>query len=112
MSGVLLLRGEGSGGPPGAVPEHQRDPELAAVLGGDDELELGDPPRRAVAAGLQQLPGRQRHGRDDQEVLARRLGHGRCPPVVRSGVCWGASTVGRGAGYGTGRVAPPWWRGY
>src|SRR3954465_7914172 len=73
----LTPRGEESGGPPGAVPEDQRDAELATVLRGDDELELGDPHRWTVTAGLEQLPGRQGHRGDDEDVVGRRLGHAR-----------------------------------
>src|SRR3954453_13490588 len=61
LTAQLTPSGEGAGGPPGAVPVDQRDPQLAAVLRGHDELELGDPDRRAVASGRDHLPGRQRH---------------------------------------------------
>src|SRR5688572_28261017 len=69
--------GDGSGRPPGAVPVDEGDPEFAAVLGGDDELELGDPERGAVVLGLQELPGRQGHRGHDEDVVAGRLCHGR-----------------------------------
>src|SRR6476660_1929728 len=72
----LTRTGEGSGRPPGAVAEDERDPQLAAVLRGDDELELGDPEWGPVVRRLDHLPGRQGHRRDDEDVVAWRFGHG------------------------------------
>src|SRR6476469_5491379 len=63
---------EGSGRPPGAVPVDERDAQLAAVRGGDDELERGDPERRPVVRGVDHLSGRQGHRRDDEDVVSGR----------------------------------------
>src|SRR3954451_7351650 len=50
--------GQPSGRPPGAVPMRQRDAELAAVLGGDHDLDLGDSDRWSVVLRLEQPAGR------------------------------------------------------
>src|SRR3954454_372339 len=68
---------QGSGRPPGAVPVDEGDAQLAAVLGGDDELELGDADRRAVVPGLEHAASGERHRAKDEDVLGGRLDHGR-----------------------------------
>src|SRR4051794_16018942 len=80
---------QGSGRPPGAVPVDEGDAQLAAVLGGDDELELGDADRRAVVPGLEHAAGGERDRGKDEDVLGGRLDHGRS-----SSGCADPSTVG------------------
>ena len=62
------------------------DAQLSAVLGGDDDLDLGDPDRRAVVLRLQHAAAGQGDRGHDEDVVAGRLGHGRSSWMRSSGL--------------------------
>src|SRR4051794_41911831 len=91
-----------SGRPPGAVPVHEGYAQLAAVLGGDDELQLGDAHRLPVVLGLEQAAGGQRDRGQDEDVLGGWLCHGRS-----SRKAWGPPTLGPPTHGGPPAPTPP-----